>query len=80
MFVMIIAAFVAWVIGVWGWAQILGSLQNMGQRGGLFFTLVLWIAIMGGGLYLASGLGYLVPFLVGYALSFIQVSRTGRIE
>ena len=74
------AAIASWLLGVWGWAQIIGSIQNLGERGGLLFTLILWVCIMGGGAYLANSMGYIVPCLVGYAISFFMVKASGRIE
>ena len=37
----IIVAVIAWLVGVFGWAQIIGSIQNLKIRKNLLFTLVL---------------------------------------
>ena len=47
----IIIATIAWLVGVFGWAQIIGSIQNIRTRKNLLFTLMLWIIIMVAGAY-----------------------------
>ena len=44
----------AYVLGVFGFAQIIGSLQNASRRGTAFtlFTIVLWTVILIGGWFL----------------------------
>lgn len=77
----IIIASVCWLIGVFGWAQIIGSLQNIAVRKNLFFTMILWIAIVGVGAYFAiTKFDGLVPMLVGYGISLVQVLSAGRIS
>ena len=77
----LIVAVVAWIIGVFGWAQIIGSLQNIKERSGLVITMILWIAIMGVAAFLAvAKLGELWSLFIGYGISFFQVIRSGKIE
>ena len=77
----IIIAAVAWILGVFGWAQIIGSLQNIKTRKSLAFTLVLWIVIMAVGGYIAIAvLQNTWALVVGYLISFIQVKAQGRIS
>ena len=77
----LIVAVVAWIIGVFGWAQIIGSLQNIKERSGLVITMILWIAIMGVAAFLAvAKLGKLWSLIIGYGISFFQVIRSGKIE
>jgi CHASE2 domain-containing sensor protein len=80
MWKLIIIGVVAWIIGVIGWSQIIGSLQNLDRRKGLLVTLVLWILIMGAAAYVAvAKFNGLWPLAVGYFVSFIQVKAQGRI-
>lgn len=77
----LIVAVVAWIIGVFGWAQIIASLQNIKERSGLVITMILWIAIMGVAAFLAvAKLGELWSLIIGYGISFFQVIRSGKIE
>ena len=77
----IIVAVIAWFVGVLGWAQIIGSIQNLGIRKNLLFTLMLWIIIMVAGAYFAIATFNSVWALVaGYGISFVQIIRSGKIE
>ena len=77
----ILVAVLAWLLGVFGWAQIIGSIENIRTRKNLLFTLILWIIIMATGAYFAimtfDGMWALV---IGYAISFVQIIRSGKIE
>jgi len=77
----IIVAVIAWLVGVFGWAQIIGSIQNLKIRKNLLFTLVLWIVLMGIGAYFAIvTFDSLWALIVGYAISFVQIISSGKIE
>ncbi len=77
----IIIGVIAWVVGVIGWSQIIGSLQNLDRRKGLLITLVLWIVIMGAVAYVAIvKFNGVLPLAVGYFVSFVQVKAQGRVE
>lgn len=82
----IIILVLAWLVGVFGWAQIIGCLQRIPSRKGglvgmLLFTLVLWLAIMGVGAYFAiTKFDGLIPLLIGYGVSFVMVISKGKIE
>ena len=81
MWKLIIIGVIAWIVGVIGWSQIIGSLQNLDRRKGLLVTLVLWIAIMGAGAYIAiAKFNGLLPLAAGYFVALIQVKAQGRIE
>ena len=77
----IIILIIAWIVGVWGWAQIIGSIQNLSVRKNLIYTLILWVVIMAIGAYFAictfDGLWALV---IGYGISFLQIASSGRVE
>lgn len=77
----IIVATIAWLIGVFGWAQIIGSIQNLRVRKNLLYTLILWIVLMALGAYCAIiTFNSLWALIVGYAISFIQIISAGKIE
>lgn len=77
----IIVAAIAWLLGVFGWAQIIGSIQNLYAHRKLLFTLILWTIIMGvGGYFAIAILNSLWALLVGYGVSFLQVISSGKIE
>lgn len=81
MFKFIIVIIVAWFIGVWGWCQIIGSIQNIFTRKRLLFTLFSWIVIMIAGAHVAI---YVFDswqaLLIGYGISLLQVLSAGKIE
>ena len=76
-----IIAVVSWLVGVFGWAQIIGSIQNIKTRKNLLFTLILWIVILSVGVYASiAHFDSLAALLVGYIISLLQILRSGRIE
>ncbi len=77
----VLVILIAWVVGVIGFSQIIGSLQNMKDRPGLLMPMLLWILILAGGFFLEH---YLfpenpLPVILGYAASFITVLAQGKI-
>ena len=77
----IIVAVVAWLVGVFGWAQIIGSIQNLRVRKSLLFTLILWVIIMAVGAYFAiHTFASLWPLIIGYAISFCQTIFSGKVR
>ncbi|MBQ9838305.1 MAG: hypothetical protein IJO56_02240 [Oscillospiraceae bacterium] len=77
----IIVATIAWLLGVFGWSQIIGCLQNLRTRKKLLFSLILWTVIMGvGGYFAIANFNSLWALLVGYGVSFLQVISSGKIE
>lgn len=77
----IIVAVITWLVGVFGWAQIIGSIQNLKIRKNLLFTLVLWIVLLSSGAYFAIvTFDSLWALIVGYAISFVQIISSGKIE
>lgn len=81
MFKFIIAATIAWLGGVLGWTQMIGSIQNLRVRKSLLYTLLLWIVLMALGTYCAIiTFNSLWALIVGYTISFIQVISSGKIE
>lgn len=79
-----VVLFVAWISGVFGFAQIIGSLQNLRIRGPAMsaFTIILWVLILGAICFVAHHFffPYRIVYYVGTGISFIQVLCSGRIE
>ncbi len=77
----IVVAVIAWIVGVFGWSQIIGSLQNLSARKGLLFTMLLWIVIMGAGAYVAIvKFAAVWPLVIGYGIALVQTLSAGRIS
>lgn len=79
--VFILVLVIAWVVGVIGFSQIIGSLQNMKERPGLLMPMLLWLVILAGGFFLEHYLfpANPLPLILGYAASFITVLAQGKI-
>ena len=82
LFVVVLA--VSFIIGTFGFSQIIGSLQNVGVRGiGVtLFTIILWGAVIVGSFFLMKHIqpDKTLPFLIGMGASFIAVLSQGRIS
>ena len=79
----IVVAIVSWLVGIFGWAQIIGSLQNAKSRGPLMtlITIIIWICVLGGIAYFGIvKLGCKVALIIGYAVSLVMIVGKGRIE
>lgn len=74
---------VAFTIGVFGFAQIIGSLQNIRSRGigKTLFTIILWVLILGGALMFGMNKfpQYKLAMYIGYGISFVRILFAGRI-
>ena len=78
-FVLVAAA--AWLLGVFGWSQIIGSLQNMKAQKGLAFTLVLWVVLLAVGAYVAIAVfSSTWSLVIGYAIALLQTFAAGKIQ
>lgn len=77
----VIIAAIAWIVGVFGWAQVIGSVQNIKERPNLRLTLILWVAILIIVAYIViTKFAGLAPLGIGYIISLIQVLSSGKIE
>ncbi len=77
----VIIAAIAWIVGVFGWAQVIGSVQNIKERPNLWLTLILWVAILIIVAYIViTKFAGLAPLGIGYIISLIQVLSSGKIE
>ncbi|MBP3240180.1 MAG: hypothetical protein J6M92_06500 [Oribacterium sp.] len=79
----IIVFFVSWIIGVFGWAQIIGGLQNLRSRGAsMIVTILLWAVIiflsfLGVKHFLGSRI---IVWAIAMGISLIQVIAQGKIQ
>lgn len=77
----IIIAAIAWIVGVFGWAQVIGSIQNIKERPNLWSTLILWAVILLVVAYIVvTKFAGLMPLAIGYIISLIQILNSGKIE
>jgi uncharacterized membrane protein YidH (DUF202 family) len=69
-------------LGIWGWAQVIGSIQNIRKRPSLIISLLLWLAILFGGYLVVAKLlaGYLTALYVGYGISLVVILFQGKIR
>lgn len=73
----------SWLVGVFGWAQIIGSFQNLKTRGPkMFITIIIWLAILGLSFWLVIRFlpSDIWAWVIGMIISFLQVLRQGKIE
>lgn len=74
----------SWFIGVWGFCQIIGSLQRIGtpQFSKCVFALILWSAIIIACIILMHAFfsDYLIAFYIGLGVSLLQSLSAGKIE
>lgn len=79
-----IAVFVvSWIIGVIGWAQIIGGLQNLKSRGiPMIITIVLWGAIIFISFLCVKHFlsTRILIWAIAMAISLIQVLFQGKIQ
>lgn len=77
----IIIAAIAWIVGVFGWAQVIGSVQNIKERPNLWSPLILWAVILLVVAYIVvTKFAGLMPLAIGYIISLIQILSSGKIE
>ncbi len=73
----------SWLVGVFGWAQIIGGFQNLKTRGPkMFITIIIWLAILGLSFWLVIRFlpSDIWAWVIGMIISFLQVLRQGKIE
>jgi hypothetical protein len=80
----IVTGVVAYLLGAFGWAQIIGSLQNVKTRGAgmTLFTVIFWAAILVGSYFLMKAVvpGEKIAYFLGLAISLVLVLRSGKIQ
>lgn len=72
----------SFVLGVFGFAQITGSIRCWRIRGAgvSLFTIILWAALLSGGAFIVLRFfsDYAVALYIAYAISFIATLGTGK--
>jgi uncharacterized membrane protein YidH (DUF202 family) len=80
----IIIAIATWALGVFGFSQVIGSIQNFKQRGAAasIITISIWIIILGAGYYTVNKYfsSSIVGLYIGYGVSLINVFMSGKIS
>ena len=73
---------VSFIIGVFGFAQIVGCFQNIKTNKLGFLTIILWIAILIGSFFLMKRLvpDYSLAYYIAMAISLISILRQGKIH
>ena len=75
---------VCFIAGDFGFAQIIGSIQNYYLRGPALtiITCVIWVAVLTGVTIGAIKIGHdgVVPILMGYGIALAMVLSAGRIQ
>lgn len=83
MLTFIICLVLAAFVGIYGWAQIVGSIQHMKEQKYLIITLILWALLMYAVAYIMTTQhNSLIACLIGYAISFyiIFINRNNKVE
>ena len=82
-FLFIVVLAVSYAIGVFGFCQIIGSLQNIRVRsvGMTAFTIIFWLAILVGAFFFAYRFlsEQIVAYYIGIGLSFLSSLGAGKI-
>ena len=81
---MVVVGWIAWYIGIWGWAQIIGSFQHARERGTklTLCTLAIWIVLLGTiSAFVFFVLNtYFIAYLIGLGIALIKMLCIGKIE
>ena len=80
-----IVIFVAsWLVGVFGFSQIIGSLQNLKERPPSMsaFTIIIWIVILGAVWFVVHHFfaSFKIVYYIGTAVSLLLVLGAGKIH
>ncbi len=82
LFIVILVA--SWFIGLYGWAQIIGSIQNAKSRGTqmTLLTILIWGAIIIGSFFLVwhFSSNNVIAWVIGIVFALVQTLRAGKIE
>lgn len=77
-----IVGIVSWIVAVIGFAQIIGSLQNLRSNSKLWFTLIIWIALIAGSYFLMKAIvpEYKIAYFIGMGIGLLQILFSGKIQ
>lgn len=83
-FISAVFTFAGYFIGIWGWAQIIGSIQQFQNRGpkASFATILIWVILIGVATALVYFLlpKYLISYLVGLGIGLVNILISGKIR
>ncbi|HHX23739.1 MAG TPA: hypothetical protein GX723_06980 [Thermoanaerobacterales bacterium] len=79
-FLFIVVAVVAFVVGIFGFAQIIGSLRT--KQKNFLLPIIIWLAILVGEFFLARLIvsDYMNAFYIGTGISLIIILLQKKIE
>lgn len=76
--------FAGYFIGIWGWAQIVGSIQQFRNRGpkASFTTILIWLVLIGASTAIVYFLlpKYMIPYLAGLGIGLVNILVSGKIR
>lgn len=76
----IIVGVLAYILGVFGFAQVIGSIQTRQKIWGV--TVIVWLILLAAGWFVVYKFfgQHIIGLYVGYGLSFVSVLLSGRIQ
>jgi hypothetical protein len=79
-FLFIVVAVVAFVVGIFGFAQIIGSLRT--RQKNFLLPIIIWLAILVGEFFLARLIvvNYMNAFYIGTGIAFVIILFQKKIE
>lgn len=79
-FLFIVVAVVAFVVGIFGFAQIIGSLRT--KQKNFLLPIIIWLAILVGEFFLARLIvvNYMNAFYIGTGIAFVIILFQKKIE
>lgn len=79
-FLFIVVAVVAFVVGIFGFAQIIGSLRT--KQKNFLLPIIIWLAILVGEFFLARliVINYMNAFYIGTGIAFVIILLQKKIE
>ena len=81
--VFLLVLFVSFIIGVFGWAQIVGSLQTIRERGPkMLITIAIWVIILGGSYLIVNRFfsENLLAWIIAMIVSFVMILGSGKMH
>ena len=79
-FLFIVVAVVAFVVGIFGFAQIIGSLRT--RQKNFLLPIIIWLAILVGEFFIARliVINYINAFYIGTGIAFVIMLLQKKIE
>ena len=79
-FLFIVVTVVAFVVGIFGFAQIIGSLRT--KQKNFLLPIIIWLAILVGEFFLARliVINYMNAFYIGTGIAFVIILLQKKIE